>query len=126
MFTQHEISREEHTRFISGLETRQDCLYFLCKDENEPVGVISLSKITHKSTEMGLYSCPNLRGKGRPLLKKLIEYAFTELKVDFILSRVLAHNLKAKKLYEEFYFMDLESEGPDTIVMRLGREDWQL
>ena len=126
MITRHEISREEHLSFIDKLKLRDESRYFLVKERLEPIGVISFCKITVESTEMGIYSGPNVKGKGKDLLKIIQEYAFNELKVNTIISQVMSQNKKAIRLYEMFKFKTMFSNDPEMIAMRLELEDWQL
>ena len=111
MYNQDEIKLEEHLRFIDSLKSRKDKLYFLVKKEDEFIGVIDFTQLVEKkSVHMGIYSNPKIKGNGKILLNKIIDYSFNNLKVKRIFSEVFAENKKAHNLYKKFNFKDISEK----------------
>ncbi len=105
MHNRDTISLESHLEFIDLLNSRDDRIYFLVKNENNFFGVVDLTKIKkEKSAEFGIYANPKLKGYGSLLMNQIIEYAFDELNLKKLNSNVYENNLKAIYLYKKFNF----------------------
>ena len=122
MYTQEDISLENHLNFIKSLENNNEKLYFLVKKEDEYIGVIDFTNITTNKAEIGLYAKPSLRGVGSVLMESIIDYGFNVLKVDALISEVFEHNESAIRLYEKFDFKET-SRRENIIVMELKNEN---
>lgn len=127
MYNQDEIKLEEHLNFIESLKSRKDKLYFLVKKEEEFIGVIDFTQLVEKkSVHMGIYSNLNLKGNGKILLNKIIDYSFNYLKVEKIFSEVFVENEKAYSLYKNFNFKDISEKtvnNKKVICMELENEN---
>ena len=127
MYNQDEIKLEEHLNFIESIKSRKDKLYFLVKKEEEFIGVIDFTQLVEKkSVHMGIYSNPNLKGNGKILLNKIIDYSFNNLKVERVFSEVFAENEKAHNLYKKFNFKDISEKtvnNKKVICMELENEN---
>lgn len=108
MLKSDEISTEDHFRFVELLKQRSDKRYFLVQNNGENIGVIDFIDITQASAEIGVYANPQLRGVGDTLMRALIDYAFSTLKVTTLIATVFADNDRAKLLYEKFDFKEKE------------------
>ncbi len=105
MYNRDEISLENHLAYIDSLNSRDDRVYFLVKNENNSIGVVDLTEIKReKSAELGIYINPKLKGYGSLLMNKIIEYAFNELNLKILNANVYEDNLKAINLYKNFNF----------------------
>ena len=127
MYNQDEIKLEEHLNFIESLKSRKDKLYFLVKKDKEYIGVIDFTEIIEEeSLHMGIYTNPNIKGNGKILLNKIIDYSFDNLKVKKIYSEVFSQNNKAYELYEKYNFKDISRKtinNKEVICMELNYED---
>lgn len=126
MYTQDEISLENHLNFINSLKNNSNKLYFLIKKENEFIGVIDFSDINIQSVEMGIYANPNLKGFGKILLEIIKDYSFNVLKVKSIFSEVFYNNEKAYQLYEKYNFKETATKivnNKKVICMELKNEN---
>lgn len=111
MYTQNDISLEEHLKFIDSLKTIKNKLYFLVKKENTYIGVIDFTQIKpKKSLHMGIYTNPDLKGYGKILLETIIYFSFDILKVEKIFSEVFFENEKAYNLYKNYNFKEVENK----------------
>lgn len=107
MYTNEEIELQNHLSFIDSLSSRKDKLYFLVKENGKYIGVVDFVNITDTSLEMGIYSNPELKGKGNVLLSVIINYSFDVLKVAKIKAEVFTENVKAHELYKKNNFKDI-------------------
>ena len=127
MYNQDEIKLEEHLTFIESLKSKKDKSYFLVKKEDKFIGVIDFTQLVEKkSVHMGIYSNPNLKGNGKILLNKIIDYSFNNLKVERIFSEGLMENEKAYILYKSFNFKDIFEKtinNKKVICMELENEN---
>ena len=129
MYNQDEIKLEEHLTFIESLKSKKDKSYFLVKKEDKFIGVIDFTQLVEKtSVHMGIYSNPNIKGNGKILLNKIIDYSFNNLKVERIFSEVFAENDKAHNLYKKFNFKDISEKivnNKKVICMELKNDDYK-
>ena len=127
MYSQEEIELNDHLNFIESLKSRKDKLYFLVKKDKEYIGVIDFTEIIEEeSLHMGIYTNPNIKGNGKILLNKIIDYSFDNLKVKKIYSEVFSQNNKAYELYEKYNFKDISKKtinNKEVICMELNYED---
>lgn len=102
---QKSVTKEEHLSFIKSLDRDFSKEYFLVFDGEIPVGVIDfISIVRGESCEFGIYQSPFLKGYGRLLMQKVLEYAFNVLKVQELRACAFNTNTKAIDLYLRFGF----------------------
>lgn len=98
MYTQNDISLEDHLDFIDSLKTIKDNIY---------IGVIDFTQIKpNESLHMGIYTNPDLKGYGKILLETIIYFSFDILKVEKIFSEVYFENERAFSLYKIYGFKE--------------------
>jgi len=124
MMNQDEISLEDHCHFVESLRQRSDKRYFLVQDNDEYIGVIDFTDITENAAELGIYANPGKRGAGKILMRALIDYAFSTLRVKTLIAMVFSNNERAKHLYETFDFTEtkrIRHENRELIRMELSQ-----
>ena len=139
MYTNHQISKEEHQGWIEKLKKEDSTKAWIIKYENKPVGLAQLSKIDYenKTTEWGFYIADeSIRGKGigSAALYKLMEYVFDEMNFDKMHTKVLENNPTALKLYEKFGFkkerelkekLERTDKQINIFIMCILKEEWK-
>jgi len=126
MYTQDEISLENHMNFIESLKTREDKLYFVMKQEDEYLGVIDFYNFENNLCEFGLYSNPNTSSVGKIMMNKIVNYAFDTLNSNLLIAEVFSDNIKAIKLYDRFNFQETKRKiisDKEIICMELQNEN---
>ena len=119
MYTQDNISLENHLKFIDNLKNSQDKIYFLIKKNYEYIGVVSFINIKkYESLEMGIYSNPNLKGNGNILLEIIINFSFKVLQVKKILAEAFYENEKAYNLYNRYNFIQIGKKSLNSKKVR--------
>jgi len=128
MYTDDDISFDNHLNFISSLEDDRNKKYFLVEKNEQKIGVIYFTNIDYinKKTDFGIYAKPNSKGFGKILMSTIIDYAFYNLKMDRLIAEVFVENSKAISLYKKFNFREIDIkvvDGRDMIVMELKNEN---
>jgi len=126
MYTNTDISLQNHLSYIELLKKTKEKLYFLVKQKNNFLGVIYFLDINKQSTKFGLYSNPELSGVGKILLEAICNYAFKILKIKILKAEVFIDNIKAIKLYKKFNFIETNRKvivNNEVLCMELKIED---
>lgn len=105
MYNQEIISIENHLNWINNLKNKIDCLYFLVLVNNEAVGVVDFTNITHTSCESGSYLFEQYLGSGYGIvLEKLsIDYIFNNLGLSQLNIAVLESNKNVFKNHCKYF-----------------------
>jgi len=126
MYTKDEISLENHLNYIKTLNRRKDRVYFLVQIENKNIGVVDLTDIENESVELGIYANPYLKGYGKVLLHKIVDYAFNRVHLKKLYANVYTDNSKAIALYKKFHFQIVQTsqdENGELYNMELKNEN---
>ncbi|MHB0994701.1 MAG: UDP-4-amino-4,6-dideoxy-N-acetyl-beta-L-altrosamine N-acetyltransferase [Sulfurovum sp.] len=126
MYTQDEISLENHLNFIESLKIREDKLYFIVKKDDNYIGVVDFYNFQNDSCEFGLYSNPNKLGVGKIMMNEIINYAFDRLNAKLLIAEVYINNEKAINLYKKFNFQETKRKiisDKEVICMELKNEN---
>ena len=113
-FPKHEKLEEEWVdRSIKDTSNKNVVFVMVEKESNQPIGFIQLSAINwiSRNCMFGIaITEPTFHGKGyaKEAMNLLFDYAFTKLNLLKISLEVIANNLNAIKLYENYGF---ELEG---------------
>jgi UDP-4-amino-4,6-dideoxy-N-acetyl-beta-L-altrosamine N-acetyltransferase len=104
MFSTHEISLEEHAKFLERLRSDSSQRYWLVRG----IGVISLKRLDleHRNAFLGIYKNPRCQqpGVAQELMRVLLEKAFDELKLHTLKLEVFSDNRRAITFYNKCAF----------------------
>ncbi len=94
MFTQHEISPDEHQKWFSKVSLDNSRCLLVVEEGREPVGFVQFTQSASKGVaDWGFYTDPEApKGTGRKLGMAALEYAFTHLKLHKICGQVISSN----------------------------------
>lgn len=110
MYTDHQISGEEHRNWLNVLKTNKSTEAFVIYREQQPVGLVSLNRISrqHATADWAYYLDPNEQGGGVGVLVEyaLLEYAFGAAGLSKLNCEVLATNPQVVKLHKKFGFQE--------------------
>lgn len=124
MYTTHVISPEEHQSWFQKVSVDTSKKYFLCCDDEEPVGLIGFTEISeaNKSAVWAFYSGDlTRRGVGSWMEYLALNYAFVDMKLEKLSCEVLSSNYGVVEFHRKFGF---RIEG--TFVNHILREDGKL
>jgi UDP-4-amino-4,6-dideoxy-N-acetyl-beta-L-altrosamine N-acetyltransferase len=139
MFTDHEISAEEHERWFHSIFGDPTSRYWIITSDDEDVGVANICGIDPQNRRCfwGFYlSSPNVRGKGVGAYVEyfVLRYVFEELGLNRLCGEVLATNDKVVQMHKGFGFKQegyyrqhvLKGGKPlDVVAIAMLREEWQ-
>ena len=133
MLSQGIISSEEHQRWLEGLSKRSDSKFWVVYFKNIPIGAAYLQHINveNRTTEWGFYigedDCRS-RGFGKAILFNLLEEVFDKMSFQTLLTKVLADNAVAIKLYKRFHFDEKQryfsKDAREVILFELKDSIW--
>lgn len=110
MYTDHEISKEEHEEFIESLKKDKKNFYYLVYEENKPVGVITLTRVdfNNRNAYFGIYANPEekIHGAGLVLEKSAIKLAFEIAGLHTLKLEVIEDNQRAISFYKRMGFVE--------------------
>lgn len=130
MYNTNEIEADGHQAFIQSLINDDSRVYFLVKQNEEPIGTINFVRINrHKlQSEFGLYANPfvSIPGIGRVLEEVSLYYAFEKLKLNCLKLEVYAENKHVVNLHKKYKFSLTnvqQKHGRDVICMELEKSN---
>lgn len=136
MYTQHEISLDEHHRWFE--RARQDPRkHLLIFEVNHlPIGFVSFTELDSSGVaEWGYYAAPDAaKGTGRALGRAALDYAFNEITLHKVCGQALAFNERSIRFHQSFGFKqegvlrDQHFDGEHyhhVICFGLLRDEWK-
>ncbi|QLL29925.1 UDP-4-amino-4,6-dideoxy-N-acetyl-beta-L-altrosamine N-acetyltransferase [Thermosynechococcus sichuanensis E542] len=130
MYSDHEISEGEHSRFIEKLADSVKDFYYLVYKREKAVGVLYLSKVDfcHQNAYFGIYANPErlAHGAGVILEKSALYLAFGIAKFHTLKLEVIENNKRAINFYKRMGFQEegrlkefvfKEGKWQDVIIM---------
>ena len=136
MFTQHEITWEEHRAWWKSVRSSSEFASFIFEWECKPLGYVAFSEIATKASTAtwGFYTAPDApRGTGSLMSLAAMDMGFGPLGLRKINAEVLGRNTASQRLHESFGFVPrdlcrdhvLIGESPEDVHrLVLCSHDW--
>lgn len=138
MYTDHEISVQEHARWFGAALSDEARRFWIIQLHGEPVGLTSLYDIstTHATASWAIYigeASARGRGVASGALRLAIDAAFLDHGLHKVCCEALATNGPALRLYERHGFRReglfaahvlKAGERIDVVALALFRDDW--
>ena len=101
MYTQHEISLEEHTQWYERATVDASRHLLVFEIDGTPVGFINIHEIAPGGiADWGFYAAPDApQGTGRQLGKAAVQYAFGQAGLHKICGQAIAYNHRSIKFH---------------------------
>jgi len=138
MYTEHEISAQEHQAWLTSLADNPRQSVFVVMVDGMARGVVSLSAIDrlHQSADWAFYLDTELQGKGLGSQVEcwLLDHAFGEVGLAKLNCEVLASNPAVVRLHQKFGFtlegvrrQNVLKDGQrlDVVLLGITAEEWQ-
>jgi len=132
---QNPITKESHTNYYKSKIATGKVKQFIIVCENKDIGTIFLRDVNQdkKSAEYGIFiGEKEYLGKGIAVIssKKILKYAFNELKLQKVFLRVLERNTNAIRSYknigfvldEYFEMVELNNINEKVVFMSITKE----
>lgn len=101
MYTQHEISFEEHARWFAKASQDPERYLLVFEIDGSPLGFINIHQIASGGVaDWGLYAAPDApKGTGHALGQAALRYAFDTAELHKICGQVLAFNERSIRFH---------------------------
>jgi UDP-4-amino-4,6-dideoxy-N-acetyl-beta-L-altrosamine N-acetyltransferase len=138
MYTSHEISEAEHTRWLASLVDNERQSVFVVLLGAQPVGVVALNAINrlHGTADWAFYLDRAVQGKGIGSLIEfwMLDHAFNEVGLHKLNCEVLQNNPSVIRMHQKFGFQiegvrrqNVLKDGSriDVVLLGISAEEWQ-
>ncbi len=137
MYTQHEISLEEHTRWFDRAKQDSERHLLIFEPGSTPLGFINIHQIAPGGiADWGFYVAPDApKGTGRSLGNAALQFAFKTLTLHKLCGQALAFNERSIRFHlgqgfqQEGVLRQQHFDGQqyhDVICFGLLASDWRL
>lgn len=108
MYTQHEISLEEHTNWFNKVSKDSNYNLLIFEAYSEPLGFVNIHQITQGGiADWGFYTSPNApKGTGSKLGDQALKYAFNTLELHKLCGQALGFNKASRKFHKRLGFKE--------------------
>ena len=105
MYTDHIISKDEHQKFLKGLENRNNSFYWLVRMWDNYIGVIDLLRVSfrNKNAYFGIYANPDSK---IPQIGRMLD----TLAVKLVFECAGFHSLGLEVMQDNKYVINLHEE----------------
>lgn len=144
MYTQHEISHDEHKAWFSHMLANTHCYFYIVykrvdSQPDTPLGVVNLDLDSDNRTSAtwAFYAAPDApRGSGALMEFGALSLAFETLGVTQLNCEVLSHNQGVVRLHQRFGFRETpqsrqrtfslpEGKTVEIVCLSLSADEWQ-
>ena len=134
MLTQHQISKEEHLKWIKSLAHNDKQKFWVVFANNIPIGSVYLQNINYSklSSEWGFYIGEDAytgKGLAKHIVYKLLQHFFEVMKFGVLFTKVFSGNVLALKTYRKFKFAEMgrsrDNSGKEIVILRFSKSDWE-
>jgi UDP-4-amino-4,6-dideoxy-N-acetyl-beta-L-altrosamine N-acetyltransferase len=139
MFTDHQISPDEHDRWFRTVVNSPHNRYWIVVYDNEDIGLANIYDVDERNKRCywGRYiAAPDLRGKGIGTYVEywMLQYVFDMLQMNKLCTQVLAFNEVVLKMHKRFGFHQegllrehiFKGGQPyDVVALAMLRNEWE-
>ena len=138
MYSQHEITNEEHRAWFTKMQADSTREWFLYQDEGgDPQGVVYFDPIRpdHRTAVWGFYTRPSApAGTGTRMLAEALDWAFSKGQLRKIIGETLETNPASQWLHQKLGFreegrlrQEIEVRGDSVDLVRWGifHSEWR-
>lgn len=106
MYTQHEISLGEHTRWFERASQDPNRHLLIFESEGPPLGFINIHQIAPGGiADWGFYAAPDApKGTGRQLGQAALQYAFSTAGLHKLCGQALSYNERSIRFHQKLGF----------------------
>jgi UDP-4-amino-4,6-dideoxy-N-acetyl-beta-L-altrosamine N-acetyltransferase len=139
MYTDHQISREEHQRWFDRIQTDVTCRYWIIECDGVPVGLVNIYGRDERNSRCSwafyiASSAARGKGVGSFVEYSVLHYVFDELGLYKLCCEVFGFNAAVVRMHEKFGF---RKEGllrehvvkgdrrEDVVCLAMTRPEWQ-
>ena len=138
MYTEDTITKEQQEKWFKKVSQDETSKYWIIKYENQKLGVANLSEIDRRNNKCfwGFYlGNSEIRGIGigAKIEYNILNFVFSELKLNKLCGEVLSFNEKVVRMHEKFGFrregylrshIQKNNKFHDVVVIGLLASEW--
>jgi UDP-4-amino-4,6-dideoxy-N-acetyl-beta-L-altrosamine N-acetyltransferase len=133
MLNRHAITKEEHSKWIEGLESNAEQKLWIVFVDKTPIGSVYLKNPNYNQliSEWGFYIGEGDyrgRGFGKRILYKFLENFFESMGFKVLNTKVLSDNAAALHIYSAFGFIETgrttSEDSSEVVELRFSRAEW--
>lgn len=136
MFTQHEISLDEHKNWFAKASQVASRRLLIVEDEHIPIGYVQFSNVVEGGVaDWGFYASPEApKGTGRKLGTTALNHAFRQLHLHKVCGQAIAFNSSSIAFHQRLGFKQegelrdqcrIEGTYHSLICFGLLQHEWQ-
>ena len=137
MFTRHEITPEEHSRWFAAVSQDASRRLLIVEDQDGALGYVQFSQVAAGGVaDWGFYVRPDApRGSGRRLGAIALKHAFKELRLHKVCGQALHTNLASIRMHLALGFTQegilrdqklIEGTYHSLVCFGLLNQDWEI
>lgn len=106
MYTQHEISLDEHQRWFERSLADPSRHLLIFEQNHQPLGFVNFNESGNGDVaDWGFYAAPDApKGSGRQLGSAALNHAFSQLKLHKVCGQALAYNQRSIQFHQSLGF----------------------
>ena len=106
MYTQHEISLDEHQRWFERNLADPSRHLLIFEENHRPLGFVNFNEAGNGGiADWGFYAAPDApKGSGRQLGSTALNHAFSQLKLHKVCGQALAYNQRSIQFHQSLGF----------------------
>jgi UDP-4-amino-4,6-dideoxy-N-acetyl-beta-L-altrosamine N-acetyltransferase len=107
MFSQHEISFDEHAAWFAKASQDATRSLLVVEDQDQPLGYVQFTNVSPGGiADWGFYARPDApRGSGRKLGSAALDYAFAVLDLHKVCGQAITSNAASIALHQKLHFV---------------------
>ncbi|MCC5879122.1 MAG: UDP-4-amino-4,6-dideoxy-N-acetyl-beta-L-altrosamine N-acetyltransferase [Idiomarina sp.] len=133
MYTQHEITEAEHQSWFARMQDNPDVHLCLYMEDGKAMGYAQLTRHGHRAG-WGFYVAPDAeKGTGRKLGHRVLDYAFSDLKLEKVCGEALRFNEASIAFHQALGFTHegtlrahayVNNDAVDVLCFGLLKAEW--
>ena len=138
MYTEPQLTMDMQNKWFDAIKKDQTCKHWIIEFQNTKIGTVNLTNIDfqNRRCSWGYYIAdPSIRGKGfgKLLEYNIFDFVFNELRLNKLMSEVLAFNERVVKIKEKCgsqiegvlrQHIKKGNKYNDVVVMGILRDEW--
>ncbi len=108
MFTQHQISLEEHISWFERASNDPSRFLLIIEEQDNPIGYVQFCKLGSEGVaNWGFYVRPNApKGSGKKICTMALNFAFSTLNIQKICGQAIESNVASVRIHKSLGFTE--------------------
>ena len=123
-----QVSYEDEAKWVEKKLENKELIYSMVTMDEAFIGNIELMDATDKVAELGIAITKDMqdKGYGKEAIRRLIDYAFKEIKLDRLFLKVYKDNSRAIHVYQECGFKEYKHDDKDIYMELINIDKYRV